>query len=232
MVLTFVQHYETYPSEAFSKSKLLKRYFIASCLLYATNESCFTHLHMAVSDIVDRFTCSSTLCFDYLSRFGITVSKSTFLRFQTLISKKEMTQKQVVLSNSFCVASVDNIDRSSTFASVKAGQESRGFHGTSIQSVESLPVSTAIKDSVATLSDACNIDKSRVDSCWNLSTNDLLGYQVSGSDSSSFINLSIGDFAMASEEESALYIFQEKVFMYMLVSSLPLTKRLTLYSQT
>ncbi|KAJ8043225.1 hypothetical protein HOLleu_10220 [Holothuria leucospilota] len=91
----------THPSDSVSHSKFLKRFFIACSLLYATNDSCFTHVHMLVGDIVDRFTSSSSLCFDYLSKFGVTVSKSTFLRFQTKISTEEMRNKHITLSSSF-----------------------------------------------------------------------------------------------------------------------------------
>ena len=130
-----------YTSPILNKSKFLRRFFICSCLLFCVNRECHFPLNLIISDVIDKFTCSSTECLTILSRFGITVSKDSLVRYQVFAAKKEMEMKPSVLSSSFCVASVDNIDRNSQFAAVTASQKPRGFHGTSVQAVEPLPSS-------------------------------------------------------------------------------------------
>ncbi|KAJ8047412.1 hypothetical protein HOLleu_06401 [Holothuria leucospilota] len=225
----------THRSDAVNRSKFLKRFFLTCSLLYASNENCFTHLHMALSDIIDRFTGSSTTCFDLLSKFGLTVSKSTYLRFQTSVTKEEMTKKPSILSRSFCVASVDNIDRSATYATVRAGQANRGFHGTSVQAVEPLPLSLREKQAMQLAPTSTRIG--RVDSHSNLKSSEVAAYH-SASTSLATCNplslssqpnvfrqsLSIDDFSLSEAESTSLAIFEKKVFYYMMVKHVCHTK--------
>lgn len=132
--------FQLHPSEVVHHKKTLRRLFICLTYLNTANDQCYTPVHIAIADIVDRFSSSSSTLFQMFSAFGITVSKSTYQRFQTSVAIEEMSKKLFLLSNNFVIASVDNIDRSSSFAAVSATNQDRGFHGTSVQAVE--PFST------------------------------------------------------------------------------------------
>ena len=98
-----------------------------------------THpLQVLTADIVDSFS-GSTELLTVLNHLGLTTSKDS-------LERSKMTQTRAVIGSgiardftpsAFRIASVDNIDKNSPFAAVYAGQERRGFHGTSIQVVES-----------------------------------------------------------------------------------------------
>ena len=68
--------------------------------------------------------------------------RTPLIGFKVTASLKEMTKKQEMLSASITVASVDNIDKNIVYAPVTSRQECRGFHGTSVQVVEPLPLSS------------------------------------------------------------------------------------------
>lgn len=180
-----------------------------------------------MSDVIDRFTCSSSKCFEYLSAFGVTVSKSTFQRFQTSVAAQEMTQKSSVISRSFCVASVDNIDRDSCFSAVVAGQEKRGFHGTSVQAVEPLPdtLSNATvvipTDSLPSQSNhSRQLDRSVVEEYHQGSLIFHPQSEVHTQSHRPLCKLTINHFSLTDSEEASLEKISEEIFFYMFVKFL------------
>ena len=215
----YLQHLHL--SSTISHKKMLKRFFICASLLYTHNDSCISPIHLALADVIDRFTSSSSTCFQYLSSFGVTVSKSTFQRFQTQIAAQEMSKKPTLLSESFAVASVDNIDRSASYAAVSAGRKDRGFHGTSIQAVAPLPSSSQSQIPVTAVSDI-NVPSSshqidemslnkyhHVPSCFP--TEVPASFHPLISDRS----LNIDSFSLTENEAQALNIMKSKIFCYM-----------------
>ncbi|CAG2215131.1 unnamed protein product [Mytilus edulis] len=100
---------------------------------------------MLIADIIDKFTNSSTDCFNLLNKFGICVSKQTYERYQTQIVEERKSNSINSSKCQFQIASVDNINKRSSYAAVKSTDAHRGFDGTSIQlvipkpSIELLP---------------------------------------------------------------------------------------------
>ena len=139
--------HDIYKSSTQNALKFSRRFFILCCMFFCINSECYFPLQMILADVIDKFSNSSTECLTILSRFGICVSKSSLVRFQVWISENEMASKGNKLRASFTMASIDNIDKNATFAAVSSQQQCRGFHGTSIQAVEPLPLSTATPSS-------------------------------------------------------------------------------------
>lgn len=154
-------HYigDTHICTQVSRSKFLKRYFLTfSFVWHCWQVQWFLHILL-----------------ELLSKIGVTVSKSTYLRFQTSVTKRRMISKPLTLAKSFTIASVDNIDRSTTYASIRGGQDSRGFHGTSVQAVESLPISLMSGDSSRDLPSTSR-GIGRVDTRQNVTSEEVTTY--------------------------------------------------------
>ena len=123
------------------KNKALACLNMISCLLFSSDLSCQVPLPMLISDIIDKYTNSSSECLRILNQFGMCYSKPTLNRYQnSVIERKSEIGAQISLE-SFTVCSVDNINKRSSYASVKASDTSRGFDGTSVQLVEPKPLS-------------------------------------------------------------------------------------------
>ena len=123
------------------KNKALACLNILNCLLFSSDLSCSLPLPMLISDIIDKYTNSSSECLRILNQFGICYSKPSLNRYQnSVIERKNEIGAQISLE-SFTVCSVDNINKRSSYASVKASDTSRGFDGTSVQLVEPKPIS-------------------------------------------------------------------------------------------
>ena len=101
-------------------TKRLKRLYMAGSLLLCVNKRCFLPLPLLVSDVIDKYSSSSTDLLTILSRFGITASKDSLLRYQVWAAKKEMGEKKKVLCSSFTIASVDNINKNESYVDVSS----------------------------------------------------------------------------------------------------------------
>ncbi|CAC5391289.1 unnamed protein product [Mytilus coruscus] len=93
---------------------------------------------MLIADIIDKFT-NSTNCFNLLNKFGICVCKQTYERYQTQIVEERKSNSMNSSKCQFQIASVDNINKRSSYSAVKSTDAHRGFDGTSIQLVISKP---------------------------------------------------------------------------------------------
>ncbi|CAC5411600.1 unnamed protein product [Mytilus coruscus] len=117
---------------------------ICCCLIYNRDSKC-NKFQMLIADIIDKFTNSSTDCFNLLNKFGICVSKQTYERYQTHIVEERKSNSINSSKCQFQIASVDNINKRSSYSAVKSTDAHRGFDGTSIQlvipkpSIELLP---------------------------------------------------------------------------------------------
>ena len=97
---------------------------------------------MVLSDVIDKFTASSTHCLTILSHFGMTVSKGTLQRYEVWAAKLEMEKKAVAISLGFDISSLDNFDKNHKYRNVKSdGDGQNGYHRTTVQTVEPLPKS-------------------------------------------------------------------------------------------
>ncbi|CAC5411991.1 unnamed protein product [Mytilus coruscus] len=117
---------------------------ICCCLIYNRDSKC-NKFQMLIADIIDKFTNSFTDCFNLLNKFGICVSKQTYERYQTHIVEERKSNSINSSKCQFQIASVDNINKRSSYSAVKSTDAHRGFDGTSIQlvipkpSIELLP---------------------------------------------------------------------------------------------
>ena len=117
--------------------RFLRRVFVLSVMLYCINSRCNLPLHLALADVIDSYSGSAELL-AIMNRLGAASSKDSLERFQVsqASAMNEMVLSNCVNPGSFCTTSIDNIDKNAPFAAVYANQESRGFHGTSIQALE------------------------------------------------------------------------------------------------
>ncbi|CAC5395272.1 KIF4 [Mytilus coruscus] len=117
---------------------------ICCCLIFNRDSKC-NKFQMLIADIIDKFTNSSTDCFNLLNKFCICVSKQTYERYQTQIVEERKSNSMNSSKCQFQIASVDNINKRSSYSAVKSTDAHRGFDGTSIQlvipkpSIELLP---------------------------------------------------------------------------------------------
>ena len=123
------------------KSKGLSCLNIISCILFSSDLSCRLPLPMLISDVIDKYTNSSSDCLRILNQFGICYSKTSLKEYQnSVIKRKDEVGVQLSLE-SFSICSVDNINKRSSYAAVKSSDANRGFDGTPVQLVEPMPVS-------------------------------------------------------------------------------------------
>ena len=123
-----------------SRSRHLPCLFILAAIAHAAHPPCNYPLHLTLTDYIDSQSGSSELL-QVLSRFGICVSRDTFQRHKTavIVNRRQEGMQGKVLSGAFCIASIDNIDRLAPGKKITTRNDSRGFHGTSIQHVAPKP---------------------------------------------------------------------------------------------
>ena len=191
-------------------------------MVFCVNRECSFPIHILLSDVVDKFTQSSTDCLTILSRFGAVASKDSLLRYQVQCSKLQMKEKEFVLASSFCVASVDNIDWNTSYATVSSADKGRGFHGTSVQAIEPRALSTGHKHVHINEPTTSRRDRS-------IPVSVLQDYHdvppiVLGDHTFSFsgrrFTACIDDFNLSENEKERLSELQLTIFRYMLVKML------------
>ena len=123
------------------KSKGLSCLNIISCILFSSDLSCRLPLPMLISDVVDKYTNSSSDCLRILNQFGICYSKTSLKEYQNSVIKRKNEVGVQLSLDSFTICSVDNINKRSSYAAVKSSDVNRGFDGTSVQLVEPMPES-------------------------------------------------------------------------------------------
>ena len=118
--------------------------------MFCTNDRCYTPIHNLLTDIVDGLG-GSTLLIKILNRLGICSSADTLARaIQFRVTEREEKGLLYEFSpTAFTIVSVDNIDFLHSYARVFCGvDQSRSWHGTTIQLVQPQPAS--IHDSTPT----------------------------------------------------------------------------------
>ena len=123
-----------------SFAKTVRRFFIICMILFATNQSCNTLLHHLVADTIEVYGGSRQLI-RVLNRLGTCVSVDTHDRFVTCVAEKHKEDDlwNELKCDTFTVASTDNIDFIQRHAAVYCGDQSRSYHGTTIQLVQPVP---------------------------------------------------------------------------------------------
>ncbi|CAC5375575.1 unnamed protein product [Mytilus coruscus] len=112
-------------------------------LLFKFDTKCNT-FQLIISDIIDKFTTSSSDCINILNKFSICVSKQTLERNQTMVVENKVNKPVDKIPSTLTIASIDNVNKRSSYAAVKSTDVHRGFDGTSVQLVEPKPQSISL----------------------------------------------------------------------------------------
>ena len=124
------------------KAGQLPKLFILAALAHMVHSPCHYPLHLPLSDYIDAMSGSADLL-QTMSRLGICSSRDTLQRLKTtvVLERHEVGMQKEVATGAFSITSIDNIDRAAPGRRITPGNQSRGFHGTSIQHVAPKPIS-------------------------------------------------------------------------------------------
>ena len=120
--------------------KKLRRFFLFTQLSFCTNTQKPTLMHTLLADTVEMCGGSRKLL-KILNRLGVTSSADTHDRFITEVAcgQRDKTVWDTLPENVLSVCSADNFDMLESNAAVYCGDQSRSFHGTTIQIVTTNP---------------------------------------------------------------------------------------------
>ena len=125
----------------------VKQLLCLATLLYVTNNQCYMPLQYILTDAILCMGGSAELV-RVLNRFGACVSLDTHNRISTRIVTIRMLRgiQSQLTPCTLTVISIDNIDLMQINAMVSALHAKRSWHGTSIQCVQPLPISSILCD--------------------------------------------------------------------------------------
>ena len=125
------------PSALIHHTKKVRRLFCLCTILYCTDDRCYLPLHNLITDTVESLG-GSALLIRILNRLGVCSSADTLARsIQYRVQEREQRgPEQECSPNSFTVISADNIDFLHSHARVFHGNQTRSWHGTTVQAVQ------------------------------------------------------------------------------------------------
>ncbi|CAG2230012.1 unnamed protein product [Mytilus edulis] len=135
-VASWDHHYIETP---FNVNRAFPRLYMCSCIFNCQNAQCVQPLHLLVTDICDKFSNASSTFLSINARLGLGVSKDSLRRYITNRCRQLEQQQRFLTSNSFVVASFDNLDKNQSYSVVGVGKDKSGFQGTTIQAVTPCP---------------------------------------------------------------------------------------------
>ena len=107
---------------------MIPRLYTASCIFHLQDSDCIRPLHLLLTDIADKFSNSSSLFINIISRLGAGSSKDVLKRFKTNRTRDLEQKQRFISSENFIVASFDNLDKNQAYSLVGAGKDKSGFH--------------------------------------------------------------------------------------------------------
>ena len=115
------------------------------CIFIISLPSCTFPLQLALADFVDAHS-KSTELMKALYKVGAVAGVDTYKCYQQKVIAKKMESgvNSQIPDRVFSVATVDNIDKNEPGKRMFCGDEGRGFHGTSIQSVTPKPLTGSL----------------------------------------------------------------------------------------
>ncbi|CAC5360384.1 unnamed protein product [Mytilus coruscus] len=113
-------------------------------LLFKFDKKKCNTFQLIISNIIDKFTTSSSDCINILNKFGLCVSKQTLERNRTMVVENKVNKPVDKIPSTLTIASIDNVNKRSSYAAVKSTDVHRGFYGTSDQQVEPKPQSISL----------------------------------------------------------------------------------------
>ena len=128
-----------YSEPLFNIFRMMPRLYILSCIFHLQNSQCVQPLHLLCTDIADKFSNSSSTFLSINARLGAGISKDSLRRYITNRCRELEKKQRYIFSDSFIVASFDNLDKNQAYSVVCAGKNRSGFHGTTIQTVVPKP---------------------------------------------------------------------------------------------
>ena len=203
-------------------------------------------MHLLLTDICDKFSNSSSLFLSINARIGAGISKDSLKRFITRRCKELDEKQRYLTSNSFAIASFDNLDKNQSYSTVGVGKDKSGFHGTTIQTVKPCPtLQTNTIDTVHTspsnhvpanlISETNTKSDSSVSARDRLLSVDLISGIINPDDSigppvnfsgNRFSHLSVDDFQCNDVESSVFNSFVIDTVKYGFTKSLLQTKKI------
>ncbi|KAJ8049086.1 hypothetical protein HOLleu_01666 [Holothuria leucospilota] len=122
--------------------QLLRLLFQVCHIVYTFDDRCCYPLHTLLGEAVHGLGGADELV-RILNRFGIisSLSKIRSHELDFMYTKLKNGWNEVFIKGAFCFVSIDNVDKASSHASVKASGGQRGIHATSYQLVEPNPLS-------------------------------------------------------------------------------------------
>ncbi len=121
-------------SESDSNKNIWQRIFILYSHMFDMNPRCGYPLHVMIADLVESQGGSDKLI-NALSKFGITVCRSTHRRFIQIVINAIVNAGGPLrkwIPGVFGIGSVDNLDRRAPKAEVRCNQQSRCWNGTTV----------------------------------------------------------------------------------------------------
>ena len=145
-------------------TKKVRHLFCLCALMYCTDDRCYLPLHNLITDTVDSLG-GSSLLIRILNRLGVCSSADTLARsIQYRVQEREQRgAEQECSPNSFTVISADNIDFLHSYARVFYGNQTRSWHGTTVQAVQPKPslhvppITLSMESEPAVPREHCNI---------------------------------------------------------------------------